>query len=233
MKVLCVAIGLIIMTNPVAAQDRCPLRVDLDRGLRLVADDPQRTRIFTQNAYGVSERPVDADGQPSHFAELSWLTVNSPHAILPGIFDGPKGKATIIYYMDSFYADTTSGYDPVFEVNALFDDLLSSMIAGEKRRFDISIDQGSWRMMGLAFWNKSDGLIDVTYLGASDKSPHVIGSCSYATFAYRTQLHVGGQTLLSQDLHYAPDLGLVLGRTPLDRDGNPTDTLWFSSIAFE
>ncbi|WP_411892461.1 hypothetical protein [Yoonia sp. SDW83-1] len=221
------------MTNPVAAQDRCPLRIDLDRGLRLIADDPQHTRIFTQNAYGVSERPVDADGQPSHFEELSWLTVNAPHAILPGVFDGPKGHATVTYYMDSFYADTSSGYDPVFQVNALFDDLLSSMIEGQIRTFDISVDQGSWRMFGMAFWNKSDGVINVTYLGKSVQSPQVIGSCSYDTFSYRTQLQVGGQTLLFQDVHYAPDLGLVLGRTPLNQDGTPKDSFWFSGIAFE
>ena len=232
MKPLCAAIGLLIMTQPFAAQDRCPLKSDLDRGLRLIAADAQHTRIFQKNAFGVSERPVDANGQPSHFDDLSWLTVNSPHAILPGDFDGPKGKATVLYYLDSLDT-TTTGDDPDLDLNAFFDDLLSDMTDGDKHRFDVSVDQGSWRMLGLAFWNQSDGLIDVTYLGASDNSPHVIGSCSYDIVTYRTHLQAGGQTLLLQDVHYSADLGLPLGRTPLDQDGNHKNTIWFTGFAFE
>ena len=97
MKLLCAAIGLFIMTNPIAAQEHCPSRPDLDRGLRLISDDPQHTRVFKQNAFGVTEQPVDLSGQPVHFSGLSWLEVNSLHVILPGVFDGPKGKAIVIY----------------------------------------------------------------------------------------------------------------------------------------
>ena len=135
--------------------------------------------------------------------------------------------------MDSFCEDISRGYDPVLEVNAFFDDLLTSMIVGEMQTFDISVDQGSWRMFGMAFWNKSDGVFDFSYLGLSDNSPHVMGSCSYKIFSYRTQLRIGEQILLHEDVQYAPELGVVLGRTPLDQDGTPRNTRWFSSISLE
>ena len=222
------------MTNPSAAQDRCPTRTDLQHGLRLIAEDPEHTRIFNADKLlGLSESPVDARGQMTHFSDLpSWLGVSSPHAILPGVIDGPKGKATVTYYLDRFYADDAGSFDPDYDIPALFDDLFSRLNIGDNETFEVSVDQGTWRMMGLAIWNKSDGVLDVTFRGPSPMSPHKLGQCEYDIATYRINLRTGTQTLLFEDVHYAPNLGLILGRSRLANNGTPVETYWFSNFAY-
>ena len=217
------------MTDPVTAQHDCPTRADLQRGLRLVADDPRESRIFIETDFGLLEKPVAENGAASQFADLpTWLSVGAPHAILPGVMETPRGIAHVVYYFDDIADDQ---FD--LSMGAAFARLFSNLADGETVTVDGRVDWGTWRMLGLSFWNAADGRVAVTRMSTPQDFSHALGGCVYQLSTYRIDFQVDGASWLFRDVHFAPDLGLVLGYTSLDEAGSPNETRWFSGLIRE
>lgn len=217
------------MATSVAAQDTCPTRADLKQGLALIAEEPGASLLFGESSTGVSVRPYNPEVYNAGFDGIpDGYGVSSPHAIIPGHFDGPKGPATIVYYTDQFVSEGSSDFDDLFEINALLDQVLSDIPISGVQSFDAIVDFGTWKMMGLALWNQRDGVLNVESRGPS--GAHQLGRCSYDIMTFRLRLDLGRDASLFEDRHYAPALGLVIGTTPLAPDGTASGTRWFRDI---
>jgi|GEM_PF-5237791 len=218
------------MSTPVAAQDICPTQADLRSGLALISPDPSASLLFGMDDFGVSVRPYNPDVYYTNFDGYpEFLVVNSPHAIIPGIYYGQKGPNTIGFYGEEFESEEDGDFDSLFETNARFGQVLSNMSVGGSQRFDVTVDYGTWKMMGLALWNRVDGVLNVEYLGPA-AAPHMLGQCSYDIVTYRLRLRAARDIPLFEERHYAPALGLVVGTTPLATDGTAENTQWFSDV---
>ncbi|MFG5381270.1 hypothetical protein [Yoonia sp. R2-816] len=98
MKVLCAAIGLLIITHPVAAQDTCPTRADLNDGTRLTDARAGYARVFVERDDGLYEGSTDGIEGP--LTGVWWFR---PHPILPGTRATQDGLFDMAY--DSDVAD--------------------------------------------------------------------------------------------------------------------------------
>jgi hypothetical protein len=227
MKALCAAIGLVTMTMTMAiqaaAQDSCPTRTDLRQGVKLIADNYLNTRVVAETDFGIVKRGIEANGQHRNFEDIpNFLLVGSPHDVLPGMHSHNKANGTITYDIDDLSPNTqfpTPGSH-----------LLDMMELGEKIRTGMFFDKGSWRMLGLAFWEVSEGTVEIEYGGAWPKSPYRLGHCDYDLVTYGVTVTVEDQYPSFDAVYYAPALGLVIGRTMLREDGHPLHTFWFDGI---
>lgn len=218
------------MATSAAAQDTCPTRADLKQGLTLIAEEPGASLLFGESSTGVSVRPYDPkiynagfNGIPNDYG------VSSPHAIIPGLFDGPNGQATMVYfYMEQFEPEDGGDFGDLFEINTLFDQILADISVGAVQSFDVIVDYGTWKLLGMAFWNQTDAVLDVEKRGPS--GTHLLGPCSYDIMTYRLRLRTERDVPLFVDRHYAPALGLVIGTTSLASDGTARDTRWFRDV---
>lgn len=115
MRILCAAMGWIVMMTPLAAQDRCPTRDDLTGGLRLLATRQGIGHEFVARDGGLDVWPLDTLEGPA--AGPGW---HQPHAVLPGTRNSAAGRLTMIYAADATALDTlTSGQSWASDVTYL------------------------------------------------------------------------------------------------------------------
>ncbi len=225
MKVFCaaVAVVLISMGHPVAAQNSCPTRADLRQGMTLIAHNYLANRVVAETDFGIVERRVDANGQYRNVEGIpDFLMVGSPHDVMPGLFRIGKDYRTITYDLDGLGRDigfASPGAHPI-----------DMMDVGEKMTFSVSIDAGSWQMLGLVIWKAFEGTVEVEYTGTPIESSHMLGPCEYDFVTYHVTTKMEDQYPSHKAVYFAPALGLVIGYTTLSEEGHPLHTFWFQNI---
>ncbi|MFQ1702505.1 hypothetical protein ACJ5NV_18120 [Loktanella agnita] len=113
----CAALGVAMMTTPLAAQDRCPTRADLNEGLRLIATRQSVSRLFVARDHGLTVWHLDTPDGPA--TGPGW---QQPHALLPGTRASATGPLTIAYAADIDGLDTLSkGQNWISDVTYLQD----------------------------------------------------------------------------------------------------------------
>jgi hypothetical protein len=205
MKHFCAVIGLLMaITSPVAAQQICPTRADLSDGLQLLYPNGDG-RIFVQHDDGLYQGYFNAtNAVPDRYLGPH------PHPLLPGMRASAVGDLTIAY------AD-----DP---------QTIDQLAADETW-----ISKVTYFLAGTLF---ATGTAEVYFGGTYLLSPVTLGACSYETLTYRVTLDVEGENIArmqgsafqSDDVQYAPKLGLVISSTVLDEDGAPHGDSYFVDV---